>query len=230
MNYRLNLMLVTELRHQGAVSRTFMVRTSVLTVVSAVVLFLLMWMVRYNSVRANVNWMNERWSQIKPVYDNIISMQNELNNNKKLLAELQGWTAARIDWQSPLQEVPHIVPPTIQLTRVNIWGTMEVKEVKPKDLPKSAAGASPVAPKGKLFSAPIRTFNIIIDGKASGTLADETVVQFVRTIRQSATLQPLLAGIKLQGIRRESGAENESETDAVRVFTIEAVTLPREQK
>ncbi|MFH0878764.1 MAG: hypothetical protein V2A34_03540, partial [Lentisphaerota bacterium] len=148
------------------------------------------------------------------------------NTNKKLLTELKGWTASRIDWQGPLLELPEIVPPTIQLTKLNIWGTLETKEIKSKEPVKPPVSGPPLKPV-KLFSPPTRTFNIIIDGRATGDLADEVVVQFVKTIRQSSAFQPLLASIKLQGIRRETGGSEESD---IRIFTIEALTIPREQK
>jgi len=239
MIYRVNLIRESELRYQGAVSRSFMFKAGGITVGGLLGIFLLFSFLQYRTVRQNLSWAREQWAQISPIYNNVVAMQQDLAANQKILTELKSWNNSRVAWSQPLVEIREIVPLTIQLTRLNIIGSVELKEIKLPPPPAATAGdkKSPTEKKAEKAKPPalmFRRFNISMEGKASGELADEVVVQFVKTMSESPSFKPMLESIKLRGLRREdegaASASRDQPQASDRLFGIEATTLPKEIK
>jgi hypothetical protein len=80
------------------------------------------------------------------------------------------------------------------------------------------------AQKPEQSGTPARQFMIRLDGRTPGHLADEVAVQFVRTIQDGMTFQPVLESLKLQGLQRVNAADT---TDSSRMFGMEGFTRPR---
>lgn len=222
MMVRVNLLKESEYRYQGAVSSLFIVRTSMATLIAFSAVFVLMGVTRYRTARADLAACREIWRMREPMYNQVLAMKQDLATFKKQQQELAGWGLSRINWYDPLLELQAIVPPSLQLKRLNVRGEMElgrrVVEADAEGGPaKAAAAATGITPS--------RQFFISLDGKALGKMAEDVVVQFVRTLDSSRKIKPLLQTIKLQSLQRDTSASGK---EASRTFTIEATTRKRD--
>ncbi|HBA85827.1 MAG TPA: hypothetical protein DCZ95_17225 [Verrucomicrobia bacterium] len=226
MIIRVNLMHEADFRYQGAVSRGFIVKAVAITIAVLTGLFLLATVFQYKSLRQTAAWSQDRWNKIAPAYENVQAMQQTLNRNRTIMNELKGWQHSRIDWNVPLEELPRLVPSSIQLTKLNIFGSVEVKKTA-APAPKKAASSEKLSPVPEAAAAgpSFRKFMISIEGRSEDKMADKVILQFVDELRQGASFVPILDSVKLQGLRLETGRESSG-----RVFNIEATTLPREMK
>ena len=227
MKVRINLLNESELRYQGATSRSFLVKIGVGTVVSVVLLSGILFWARQSRFQHELTTSQAQWKKIEPVYKEVLHMQQETALNRVLSAELAGWQKVRIEWHTPCRELQQLVPPTIQLKHLAMRCTVETKQQEapppagPDEKPKP-----PPPPKE------IRRFFLNLEGRASGNLAEDVVVQFVRTMRLAPSFQPFLESIKLQSLQRDTVAGDTAKTteQADRVFAIEAMSFPRETK
>ena len=224
MNVRVNLIKDTELRHVGMVSRSFIIRVSSITAATVLVLFLIIFIGRYKLVQQQLAGARDRWETMKPAYDRVRVLRQDLTDRRKIMGELTGWNNSRIDWVPPLAELQQTVPPTIQLTKLMLRGELSMKEPKVTTPPPD-----PDKPPPEIPATPMRRYFINIYGRASGTLADQVVIHFVRTFRQTPAFQKILEGVKLQRLQKEAGGEKGAEQPD-RAFEIEAVSLYKEMK
>ena len=226
MIIRVNLMKEAEFRYQGAVSRSFMLRASLITVFIVGALLLLSAIVHYNSLKQRLAWATERWTKIKPAYENVKAMQAEIGRNKLVITELKGWENSRIAWAPCLRDVSRIVPAAVQLTRLNIFGSLEVKKMPTSPIAPPSGTPKPKGPAEAAPPAPlVRKFLVSIEGRSEDKLADKVSLQLVEDIRQSPPFHSFLESVKLQGLRLETGKETSG-----RVFNIEAMSFLREMK
>lgn len=221
MNLRVNLIQPTELRYQGAVSRSFLLRATLITLASLAGIAAMLFILQMNATRQTLTRSRERWLQIEPVFKNIQAMQEELVHDRALQKELGGWSRSRLDWYLPLLEIQRLVPSNIQLIRMNVWSSLALD--KSKKLPAKAAAEPEIMP--------VRTFKVGIDGRAVGEAGNEAVVQFVSTIKEAGWLSNVFETVNLQGVRRE--VERSSKTEGAIPsweFSIEAMCAPRVMK
>lgn len=134
----------------------------------------------------------------------------------------------------PLTGLAQMVPENIQFTRLTIESTIEKPRISPapaaakqkdkgkdkdKEKDKVAEVKAPPTPPST------RRYTIRIDGLASGELSDQTVVDFVKTLRESPTFSDWVESVQLQGLQKavtpDAGAED-------RVFRIDLRTKTRE--
>jgi hypothetical protein len=226
MTVRVNLLKATEFRRQGAVSGAFVLRTSVGSILAFITLFSLLGAVQYRIARQDLMACREIWRIREPLYDQMQAMKEDLSMERKVQQELRGWGAARLEWYDPLLELQQLVPPTLQFRHMIIRGDIEVR------VPQSAApaesedgSAAPEAPAAA--PVPQRRFYISLDGRASGRMAEDAVVRFVREIGKATLLKSFLESIKLQSLQRDSVQAGEQ---ADRLFSIEATSTRREMK
>ena len=74
----------------------------------------------------------------------------------------------------------------------------------------------------------MRWYTITIDGKASGDLAEDVVIQFVRTLGSDALFKPIFESPpRLNSLLRDTSQGDEQPN---RIFTIEGSTQKREIK
>lgn len=224
MNVRVNLIKDTELRHVGMVSRSFLIRVSSITAVTVLALFLIIFIGRYKLVQQQLTGARDRWETLKPAYDRVRVLRQDLVDRRKIMGELTGWSKSRINWVTPLTELQQTVPPTIQLTKLLIRGEFSMKEPK-----VTAPPSDPGKPPPEIPATPMRRYFINIYGRASGTLADQVVIHFVRTFRQMPALHEILEGVKLQRLQKEADGDKGNEQPD-RSFEIEGVSLYKEMK
>jgi hypothetical protein len=211
---RVNLLRPDEMRYQGPVSREFIRQAAVGGVCALLLLMVVLSVFRHRSIRHNLVLLQESWSEMSPRYEQVRSMQAALGSLQQVEAELQAWNASRIEWGTLLTDLQQIVPAEIQLTRLSVRGETGLLET-PASTGSPKAGAPP-----PLLA---RRFNFRIDGRAPGAMAEEVVVRFARTMRDTPAFKEVLDTVRLQGLQRAAGSREEPD----RLFGIEGTSRPR---
>jgi hypothetical protein len=227
MSIRVNLIKPVEARRQGVVGVKFMIRLSVAT---AAAIFLItggLSYIRFETGKKDLASAQNIWEIREPMYSKSLKMKEDLATEKKFQQELRGWQASRIEWKPMLIELRKICPPTIQLRRLGIRGDLFIKQ-KPVVVPVDVEGGAPAAPAAPSLGQAMRWYTITIDGKAAGNMAEDIVVQFVRTFGNDPLFKPLFeAPPKLNSLQRDTSQSGDQPT---RTFTIEGTTLKREMR
>ncbi len=217
MKLRVDLLRAEERRYQGPVSTRFAIRIGAITLGVVSALLLLVALHAFLSVRSELRATRGNWQQIEQRFNEVQALQRASGEQQALLKELDRWSALRAPWSALLPELSQIVPASMQLTRLGIRS--EWSFVKAPAPTTSDGKEIPLPPM------PTRRVYLSLEGRASGDLADEVVVGFVRTLRESPGYAPLFESVKLQRLVRETVSAPGRTPD--RLFMIEGEFLPR---
>lgn len=216
MTVSIDLLKPQEFRRQGAVSGAFIVRVSVSSVVAFALVFGLLGLMRFRIARQDLIYCRDTWKMREPLYNQILSMKQDLATMKKLQQELNGWNASRINWGDPLLEIQRIVPAAMQLRQLNLRGELDFKQGG------SGGEGEPASPP-----QPVRRFFLLIEGKATGDRAETMVLQFVRALGEASTFKTFLESKKLQSLQRDASSAQTGGGQGDRAFIVEAITARR---
>jgi hypothetical protein len=213
MNLRVNLLRPEEQRYQGPVSLRFAISVGGITVGCLLLILLLVGLHSYISVRRDLGASRTGWQKIEARFNAVTTKQKAETDNQLLLAELKKWNRQRVEWTPLLKELQNIAPPSVQFTRLMVRSDWNFQKVP-----------GPTTSDGKEIPQPLlpaRRYYVSLEGRAAGELADQVVVDFERTWRQSPGFQPLFESVKLQRLVREAvgGADRQAQAD--RLFLIE---------
>ncbi len=223
---RVNLLKPTEARRQGIVGVKFAIRLSIVTVAAVLSIVGGLSFIKFETGKRDLEAARAIWTLREPMYSKSLKMKEDLATEKRFQQELSGWHSSRIEWKPLLIELRKICPPSVQLRRLGIRGDLFIKQ-KPVIVPVDAEPGTPAAAPASLGQA-MRWYTITIDGKAVGDMAEDVVVQFVRTLGTDARFRPLFeAPPKLNSLQRDTSQMGDQPS---RVFTIEGVTQKREIK
>jgi hypothetical protein len=214
MKLRVNLLRDHEARYQGPVSLRFALIAGGSTIGTILLILIMVAVHRHISTGHSLAFARSEWQRIEPQFKAVQKKQQQLRERQALRAELELWHSTRVDWHVALRQLQAIVPPTVQLTRMNLAGTWDFV----------VAPAPPDNPDKKSPPVPARRFAVNLSGSAAGEMADETVVQFTRVIRDTVGLRGIFDTVRLQRMSREAGGDDQA---GDRVFEIEITSPPR---
>lgn len=215
MSVRVNLMLADEFRSSSAVTTSISPRVLAISGGAMIATLLALGMVHYRMVSNGLALATSRFATLEPRFNEATRLQLDRNHNRNLIDELDRWAASGVVWGAPLGELARLVPESLQFTRLAIDSSIE----KPRPVRRSGATKDAPTPP------PLRRYTVRIDGAASGELSDQTVVDFVKTLRDSPTFAGWIESVQLQGLQRATAA-NAGPDD--RVFRIDLRTYARE--
>jgi hypothetical protein len=224
MSIRVNLLRPEEARRQGVVGVKFVINVSVATALAITSIIGGLAFIRYETAKNDLEAARGIWAIREPMYNKVLKMKEDLATEKKFQQELRGWQASRVEWKPLLIELRKICPPTVQLRRLAIRGELFIKQ-KPAVTPVDAEAEGPVAVS---LGVAMRWYTITMDGKAAGAMAEDVVVQFVRTFGNDALFKPLFESPpKLNSLQRDNA---QGVSVPIRTFTIEGSTQKREMR
>jgi hypothetical protein len=205
MSLRINLLKENEYRYQGPVSLRFTILVSSALVGLILLVVLGLAAQRSMALRRNLRDARAEWTRIEPQFNKVSDLQKSLGANDALIGELALWSKTRPSWSKLLPALQQVVPESVQFTRLN--ARSEWQFLKPPAPPAGSgaeAGAKSKAQATELPNIPARKAFVSVEGRARGDLADETVVQLVRTWREADEYRPLFESVKLQRLLREN--------------------------
>ena len=229
MSIRVNLIKPVEARRQSVVGIKFLMYLSGGTAAAILTIIGGLGFMRYETNKNDLAAAQSIWEIREPMYNRVLKMKEDLATEKKFQQELRGWQASRIEWEPLLIELRKICPPSVQLRRLGIKGDLFIKQkpvVTPVDGEPGEAAKEGAAPPS--LGLAMRWYTITIDGKAAGDMAEDVVVQFVRTFGTDTLFKPLFESPpKLNSLQRD---QTQGNNQPIRVFTIEGTTLKREMR
>lgn len=215
MSVRVNLMVPEEFRASSAITTSVSPRVLAITGGAVVATLLALGTVHFRMVGNGLKLAQARYATVEPRYKEAMRIQADRNHNHDIMKEMDGWAASGVAWREPLRILGGLVPDSVQFTRLTLDSSIE----KPRPSRPTDAEKQPPPPP------PVRRYTIRIDGAASGELSDQTVVDFVKTLRESPAFLDWIESVQLQGLQR-AVAQNAGPDD--RVFRIDLRTYARE--
>jgi hypothetical protein len=213
MNVRVNLLNEDEVRHHVAVSRQFTIIASAAGGGALLLLLGLILAVNFLGARREVAQLERRWSDIEEAHGQALALKEQVERNQRILGELNGWRASRLEWAKLMYDMERLVPSSVQLTRFDVRNIYDMVLAEGEKDPRAGT--------------PVRMYKIDMGGKAKGEFAEDTVLQFVRRISESPAYADILSSIKLQSLQKD---RSHTGAEAGRLFGIEGFTQPREMK
>ena len=225
MSIRVNLLKPSEARRQSMVGLKFIFQFGMATVVMILLIFGGLSFIRNETGKRDLEKARNIWEIREPMYQKIVEIKGDMATEKKFQQELEGWHASRIDWKPLLIELRKICPPLVQLRRLDIRGDVLIKQMPAVEAANSEPPASSAAPSAGLA---MRWYSITLEGKASGNMAEDVVIQFVRAFGNDALFKPIFESPpRLNSLQRDMSQDGEQPN---RIFTIEGSTQKREIK
>lgn len=212
MSVRVNLLKEDEIRYYTAVSRSFAIRVGIIGLSLFLTLMAVLFIFRVMTVKSGLEKSQAEWVELEPRFKKHQNLKASVKVNESLMEELNQWKQMKNSWHSPLLRLQMLVPETLQLTSLDVKSSFGAR------IDRAKIGKGDEA-KEIVSVIPSRTYRMTLRGTAEGELADESVVQFVKTIRSDADMSTLWESVKLQSLEKKQGA-----SDATKVFTVEALS------
>jgi len=209
MSLRVNLIRAQEQRSGSSLNTKSFARIASIIVPVSVALLIVQQALSSLMLTSQLSILESQWSAVEPKQKLAIKQTARLNFNKKTLDELDGWAAARTDWNQVLAAIMQTVPDSIQIT------TLRATLADP-------AGSPP--PPG----TPIRDFQMSIDGVTRVFNSMQAVQALEASIRHHPLLTPLLESVSVANFAADSTSKDEFS----RIFTIQCQfkTLPPKER
>lgn len=214
MSLRVNMLKEDEIRYYSAIRKDFAIRTGVFAVLGILTLLLLLFIFQIVNTKKALVGFREQWADVEPRYRRYEEISENLKVNREMLQELDEWQQMSLSWPEPLLILQGLIPETVQLNAMDMRNTIGA-EVSRRTLGEGDKAKELITIK------PNRVYRMILQGVATGVLADETVVQLVKTIKEDPSLSLFFDKVKLQAMQRSTvGGEGD------RAFTIDIVSIP----
>lgn len=210
MSLMVNLIREPEQRSGSSLNAKSITRIASIVVPVAVALLIAQQALGSFMLSSQLSILESRWNAIEPKQKLAIRQTSRLNYNTRTLEELDGWAAARSDWNQNLAAIMQTVPDTIQLT------SLRAILVENAGSPRPAGGII------------ARDYQLSLDG-ATRVLNSMQVVQALEAnLRRHPRLHPLIETVTVANF----AADNTSDDESSRVFTIQCKfkSLPHKEK
>lgn len=209
---RINLLLDTERRYQGMVSRRFVLQAVGGLLAAAAVLWIVQLIYDDARDRQSLKTAREQWAQKEPAYKKMSDMEAGIHLMQSHGAELDIWASTRFDLASFVDFLQREVPSTIQIVRFTYEDDFNVPSSKPgEDAPKNPG-------LGRIFKARVA-------GQAFGPDARQQVECLIARLEayQAATNgPPALEYARLVSIQSPSARSDGGQgTEEGRAFDVE---------
>ena len=198
---RVNLLKKSEQRYQGAVSRRFMLVSSVITPIILIAILSGVKLIQFAGVQSDLESSRKIWGDLKPRLALHQDEQRCLNGNQKILELIGGWRSTQVSQFGLMSEIQAAVPANIQLNRLSIRSEpstsvyREVEEFK--------------------FQ-----YKLSLQGVSQGDQAEGTVIGFRKALLKTELMRATFDSVKLASMRKQAGGEGQN----LREFMLEGST------
>ncbi|MDZ4199986.1 MAG: hypothetical protein U1E27_11975 [Kiritimatiellia bacterium] len=204
MIVRVDFLLDSEKRYQGPVSGRFLMQSIVGTILAILILFSAHLLFKYRLASREVASQTAALEAIRPRVDRVRALQAQTLQFRRAEKELAGWGVIRVEWSDALRQIQAATPKTIQFIQMDVRN--DITTTRP-----SSGGTSAAPP------TPRRLFRIRLTGLAEGEQSDETVSQFIQSLRRAGSrgvpLFPSVTLLSIQTERSDSGPVNRFEME-----------------
>jgi len=203
MSMRVNLILQSEQRNPSLFTPKLLLRILSFAVPALILMGAASLVMKVMGMGAECAKLEREWLKTGPKQEQAIKLTGQLNSNRRIRDELEGWHKAQMRWHGQLSALPRIIPAAVQLTELNVDQVLEATE------------------KEKALA---RSFTMQIRGRAVGRNADVMVDEIEQNLRTISEFAPLVESVEVVSFMADT-AKGASEDD--RLFEIRCKFLPR---
>lgn len=200
MSLQVNLILDSEARSGSTISLKFMIRILAVGVPVLLGLAIAGLILAGRSAKQGLIFAEQEKKDVTPVFNSVIKMKQELKEARQIVDALEGWGLSRADWHFLLRRLQAVVPPSIQLLRMNVNETI-----------------------GPADNISARLAVLYIKGKVLGDSAEDDVRVMVKALQTGPDFTNYFAKVNVQ---RFEASESATEKNA-RIFDLECILAPR---
>ncbi len=204
---RVNLLRKNEQRHQGVVSRRFMLVNIVITPILFIAILSGVKLIQYSGVQANLRASREILDTLEPRLAVAQDQQRGLKANRQAIDLIQGWQDSQVSMDGLLLDIQKAIPENVQLTRISIRS--EVKVSVYHDVSELGLG-----------------YRLVLQGVSQGEQAENAVINLRKELLTREHLSASFNSVKLTSMRKREGQAGES----VREFSFEGLSTEGEGK
>ena len=207
MSYpRVNMLKKAERRYQGAVSRSFMLVSIVVTPILLIALLSGVKLIQYGSVRANLGASHEIWTVLEPRLAIASEQQQGLAINRQALDLINGWRDSQVSIVELMTDIQQVVPMNVQLIRISIRSDVMVslyREAEALEL----------------------DYRLALQGVSQGSEAEDAVIALRKSLLMGEHLSEIFDSVKLTSMRKRRGLDGEN----IREFSLEGLGAESEE-
>jgi Tfp pilus assembly protein PilN len=172
MSYQVNLLLPTERRSGGHVSRKFVIRIAAAIVLGLLVVGIATLIVGAQVKQSQLRSRKDYWAGVDKTYKSVQKLETDKKKIEQIAADAEGWRVSRVAWSVVLGNLPAMVPTTMQLTQMMLSETLD--------------------------SSPARQATLMLGGKVGGDYPELDVKALRESLRNDPQLKSLLAGVDVK--------------------------------
>lgn len=189
MNYpRVNLLKKSEQRHQGAVSRRFVLVSIVATPILLIAVLSGIKLVQYAGVQSELKASREIWKTLEPKLALFTEEKRGLTANRQLLSLLEAWQTSQLPVIELMDGIQDCVPDNIQFTRLSLRSDLKRSNYR-------TAGDMAL------------DYILSIEGVSQGDRAESDVIGLQRDLMASEVVESSFDTIKLTAMRKRQNAK-----------------------
>jgi len=189
MNYpRVNLLKKSEQRHQGAVSRRFVLVSIVATPILLIAVLSGIKLVQYAGVQSELKASREIWKTLEPKLALFNEEKKGLADQRQLLALFEAWRASQLPVIELMGGIQDSVPDNIQFTRLSLRS----------DLKRSVFRTA-----GDMAL----NYTLSIEGLSQGDRAESDVIRLQRDLLSCEVVESTFDTIKLSAMRKRQNVQ-----------------------
>lgn len=164
---QINLIYEDEQRSASPVSLWLMIRLVMGVMLFLVAFWIVMFTVKYRSLRSEVGALEMQWKSTDPEYKAAIQTRNDLADRMDTQKALAAWRESRIAWGTQLENLALIVPEVVQLAEIRVsHAVMSVSN-----------------------NIPARVFEAKFSGRTAAQRSEANVVQFLDGFKEKPFVQ-----------------------------------------
>ena len=172
MNYQVNLLLPSERRSGGQISRKFIIRVTTIVMLILLALGIGAMVLGAHIKQAQLRAIKANWVVVNTTLKSIQKREQDKNQIATIADDAAGWCASRVAWNEPIAQLPAIVPATIQLTHFMLSDTLD--------------------------KTPARQITMTLTGKVSGEYPEMDVKTLRDNLKNNSFFDKLLAGVEVK--------------------------------
>ncbi|MFC1461316.1 hypothetical protein ACFLQR_02210 [Verrucomicrobiota bacterium] len=200
MNLQVNLILDSECRSGGSISKKFIIRVVAIIVPTVLLLIIIPIMFAGRAAKRLQRAAEQEEKKIEPVYKVVMALRDDLDEQQSLYTHIEGWRKSRMDWYEILTGLQTIAPTNVQFTRLTVNETIE-----------------------SVDGLPARKVLMLIKGKVVGKDAKQDAQRLDRDIKERPPFASLLSSVNV----RLLGGSGDPDEEDVRIFDMTCDFIPR---
>ncbi len=190
MRIRIDLLAFSERRQQGPVSTRFALRTTVLTLILAVILGAAWLFFISHTARSEIQTKESAWRDMEPLVKAIRRLRGRNADAQAFLNELDAWAEVRQAGHVVLEHIQRVVPAEMQFVRLEIRDDITAR--------RPSSEAEP--------ARPYRQFRMRINGRTAGERSEDTVARFLLALKDIGAPNRFCPSVSLVSLQSDPQA------------------------